>query len=112
MSHTNVRTGTLATLLLVPLLIGLCHRPARAQEADGAALATRCAAPDWNTYMNCQRELLAARRSGDYCVPGSDNAARYQAEFVRFARDHPTAVVGIPARTAAAAYFSRYHGCD
>ncbi|MGR9090998.1 MAG: hypothetical protein ACU85U_10515 [Gammaproteobacteria bacterium] len=102
----------LATLCVTPLLIGLFHAPASAQASDGTALAAQCAARDWNTYMNCQRELLDARRAGGYCVPGPDNAARYQVEFVRFARDNPTLVSDVPAPAAAAAYFSRYHGCS
>ena len=112
MQHMNVRTRTLAALVIAPLAIGLFQRPACAQATDGVALAAQCAARDWNIYMNCQRELLAARHAGDYCVPGADNAARYQIEFVRFARENPAAVNGIPAAAAAAAYFSRHHRCD
>jgi hypothetical protein len=69
----------LATLCVTPLLIGLFHAPASAQASDGTALAAQCAARDWNTYMNCQRELLDARRAGGYCVPGPDNAGQSDA---------------------------------
>jgi hypothetical protein len=111
MKYRDVWVRALATLCVAPLVTGLLRQPASAQEFDGAALAARCAAQDWTTYMNCQRELLEVRRAGDYCVPGADNAARYQLEFVRFARDNPADVNGVPAAVAAATYFSRYHGC-
>lgn len=113
MQHRNVCTRALATLLFIaPLVIGLIHRPASAQVSDGTTLAAQCAAPDWNTYMNCQRALLDARLAGGYCVPGPDNAARYQVEFVRFARENPAAVTGVPAAAAAATYFRHHHGCN
>lgn len=112
MRPSNMRARALLALVIAPLLIGSFNQPVRARESDGATLAVQCAARDWSTYMNCQRTLLEARRAGTYCVPGADNAARYQVEFVRFARENPVAVRGVAAAAAAAAYFRAHHGCD
>ena len=103
--------GTTEVAAVVTLLISMTTAAA-SPPTDGAALTAECAATDWGNYMNCQRRLLDVRKAGAYCAPTPENGARYQYEFIAFARSNPAVIEGLDADAAAASYFDAHYACE